>query len=98
MESSIQLKRVSDDRFNIDHCIICQDCKTENLVSEAKGRSKLMEVASEKKDIVWEGMQLATDQHFKYHMNNKCYKASTHEKSRQRVQVSLFDFIISFLH
>lgn len=89
MKGAVQLKRTSDGgTFNIELCIICQSHKKEEPKSNENGRRKMMEAARIKKDIVWERMQTAIDQPFKYHVDNKCYKAYTHSKSLQKQKVS----------
>ena len=89
MEGDVQLRspRSNSKAFDERLCIICQGSDTVNLKSEAHGRTKIMEYADKKRDIVWERLKQIDNAPFKYHMDNTCYKFYTHKKSLKRLQV-----------
>ena len=89
MEGEIQLKRSNEEEFDIGLCIIYQGKSKEHLTSTENGRSKIMASASRRRDNVWTRLQLLdVDQHFQYHVDNRCYKAYTHEKNIKKFEVS----------
>ena len=75
MVGNVQL-RINSKTFDERLCIICD---TVNLKSEAHGRTKIMEYADKKRDIVWERLKQIDNAPFKFHMDNTCYKFYTHK-------------------
>ena len=62
-------------------CIFFQiDTKKEPTSSE-KGRKRILEAATIRKDIVDKRLNTIGDDLFSYHMDNHCYKTYTHQKS-----------------
>ena len=59
--------------FEASKCIICQKSKGCSVTSTANGRTKVIEAASIRKDILLECLN-CIEQNFVYHMDNKCYK------------------------
>ena len=65
----------------IKECIFFQiDTKKEPNSSE-KGRKRILEAATIRKDIVNKRLKTIADEPFSYHMDNHCYKTYTHQKS-----------------
>ena len=84
--NNLVLKRQKERRFDINDCIICQN--SGSLVSTENGRRNIMNAADIRKDEVYERLKSSLiDQDFKYHMNNKCYKNYTHNKSLDKIVV-----------
>ena len=72
MEGNLK-RRNKKSAFNINKCIICQNGK--DHISTENGRSKIMEAASIRKDLLEERLKsLDMDKPFYYYMNNACYK------------------------
>ena len=66
---------------DIKKCTIFQiDTKKEPTSSE-KGRKRILEAATIRKDIVNKRLKTIGDEPFRYHMDNHCYKTYTHQKS-----------------
>ena len=59
--------------FQSSKSIICQNSKRYSVTSTTNGRTKIIEAASIRKDIVLERLNGA-EQNFVYHMDNECYK------------------------
>ena len=59
--------------FQASKCIICKNSKRCSVTSTTNGRTKIIEAASIKKDIVLERLN-GIEQNFVYHMDNECYK------------------------
>ena len=56
------------------------DTKKEPTSSE-KGRKRILDAATIRKDIVNKQLKTIGDERFSYHMDNHCYKTYTHQKS-----------------
>ena len=79
MEGNLKLRNEKS-AFDINKCIIWQNGK--DLISTENGRSKIMEAASIRKDLVAECLNsLDMDKPFYYHVNNACYKMYTMKKT-----------------
>jgi hypothetical protein len=86
MNSNLLLKKATE--FDANKCIICQ--KGKDLVSTENGRTKIIEAASIRKDIVIDRLNsLKIDKPFKYHMNNACYKMYTMKKTLDKFKVRI---------
>lgn len=83
----IQLKKICVEKLPTDSqskCVICQENKNEAPVAYEKGKQRILEVATLRKDVVFERLtKFGAD--FVYHTGNKCYKKYTREKSVQNV-------------
>ena len=79
--SLLSLKRRANIGFDLNLCVICQQRSKDDPVSEAKGRQQIMAAAEIRRDDVWRRLNSEViDSVFKYHTNNKCYKAYTHKR------------------
>ena len=79
MQKKINLRKYDKSSTNFNRCIICQ--KGCDLVSTENGRSKIVNAARIRKDIVSTKLNSnECDSQVYYHMNNECYKAYTHIK------------------
>ena len=90
MEGEVRFKspfRINQQLVNNELCIICQSSDTEDLKSTENGQRRVIDAVSKKLGIVWERLKNYGDQPFKYHVNNTCYKSSTHIKSLKKLQV-----------
>ena len=66
---------------DIKKCLFFQiDTKKEPTRSE-KGRKRILEAATIRKDIVNKRLKTIGDEPLSYHMDNHCYKTYTHQKS-----------------
>ena len=83
MASTVSLKKeLKCSTFDTNRCIICQKPGELHLTSQERGRTNVMQAAFARKDVVFERLQNPdVDQHFKYHMTNKCYKSYTMKKT-----------------
>ena len=63
--------------------IICQTPSSERTTSTSNGRKRIREVASTLNDVVFKRLKVIGDDDFVYHMNNKCYKTYTLNKTVQ---------------
>ena len=66
---------------DIKKCIICQIETKKKPTSSEKGRKRILEAATIRKDIVNKRLKTIGDEPFSYHMDNQCYKTYTHQKS-----------------
>lgn len=67
-------KRVGNNLFNKNYCIICQKRGT-RVTSTNNGCKKIQDVAERNKDIVWDRLKnFDLNEFFFYHMTNQCYK------------------------
>ena len=70
--------------FQESKCIICQNSKRYSVTSAANGRTKIIEAASIRKDIVLERLN-GIEQNFVYHMDNECYKRYVMKKTLDKL-------------
>ena len=96
MEANLKLSNEKS-AFDINKCIICQNGK--DLISTENGRSKIMEAASIRKDLVAERLK-SLDMHktFYYHMNNAFYKMYTMKKTLEKLKVRTTRIIFCLLN
>ena len=66
--------------FQASKCIICENSKRCSVTSTTNGRTKIIEAASIKKDIVLERLN-GIEENFVYHMDNECYKRYVMKKT-----------------
>ena len=66
--------------FQASKRIICQKSKRYSVTSTANGRTKIIEAASIRKDIVLERLN-SIEQNFAYHMDNERYKRYVMKKT-----------------
>ena len=62
----------------------CQKSKRCSVTSTANGRTKIIEAASIRKDIVLERLNVV-EQNFVYHMDNECYKRYVMKKTLDKL-------------
>ena len=70
--------------FQASKCIICQKSKRCSVTSTTNGRTKIIEAASIRKDIILERLN-GIEQKFVYHMDNKCYKRYVMKKTLDKL-------------
>ena len=70
--------------FQASKCIICQKSKRYSVTSTTNGRTKIIEAASIRKDIVLELLN-GIEQNFVYHMDNECYKRYVMKKTLDKL-------------
>ena len=80
----INLRKYDKSSTNFNRCIICQ--KDGDLVSTENGRSKIINAASIRKDIVSTRLNsIECNSQSYYHSNNERYKAYTHIKKLSKL-------------
>ena len=70
--------------FQASKCIICQKSKRCSVTSTTNARTKIIEAASIRKDIILERFN-GIEQNFVYHMDNKCYKRYVMKKTLDKL-------------
>ena len=70
--------------FQASKCIICQKSKRCSVTSTTNGRTKIIQAASIRKDIILERLN-GIEQKFVYHMDNKCYKRYVMKKTLDKL-------------
>ena len=66
---------------DIKKCIICQIDTKKEPTTPGKGRKRILEAETIRKDIVKKRLKTIGDEPFSYHTDNHCYKTYTHQKS-----------------
>ena len=70
--------------FQASKCIICQKSKQYSVTSTTNGRTKIVEAASIRKDIVLERSN-GIEQNFVYRMDSECYKRCVMKKTLDKL-------------
>ena len=89
MAASTVLKRSLSDKTDLNTCcIIC--LKPKNLTSKPTGHQAIIAAAETRSDNVYKHLQSSSlDDHFWYHMDNKCYKSYTRKDALEKVKVRI---------
>ena len=70
--------------FQASKCIICQKSKQCSVSSTTNGRTKIIEAAYIRKDIVLERLN-GIEQNFFYYMDNECYERYIMKKTPDKL-------------
>lgn len=80
--------------YDVSKCIICQT-SAQGTSGSKNGRKRIREAAEIRNDSVYKRLKLTGEDNFVYHMNNRCYKSYTLQKTLKKILTRKADIPLS---